>query len=221
MFAHQRVSCDPSLNRYTFLPWPGSQRSGGSTSSGYLLSRPTSSPTNANADNTKLFFSPIDTCIEACASACRADICSWTPASHINLNTFFLLHQVPPFVEAHPQTTKNLGVKARTMQPDLLFFSCCPNSSHHSSVLLQVPAGWAPTRLFSSLYNSNRRLQLVSFSSALNSFHFSPFSLALWLLILNSEPRSSLLSSHCVPSGAMTSPPLTGLHSGSLSLSRN
>lgn len=123
-----------------------------------LLSHPTSFLCIVNADNTKLFFSPIDTHTEACTSACRADICSWMPANHINLNAFFLLQQIPTFVEAlsftdstapsPAQTTKNLGVKSHTMQLQPLFFSCCPNSIitclYYNSLLAGLPTDLSP-----------------------------------------------------------------------------
>lgn len=102
------------------------------------------------------------------------------------------------------QTSKNLGVKSHTVQPQpnttcMLAYDVvrspppppalprCPN--HHLSVLLQLSPDWAPKRPFSNLYNSYRSLQPVSFSLTLNSLISSPShwlsSSSYWIQNLN------------------------------------
>lgn len=120
-----------------------------------------------------------------------------------------------PFVEApgftdsstpsSAQTSNNLGEDSHTVQPLLVCMTAIP-----------FWLGSHPTFL--------QPLQLIQKAAAClilihtKFFHFSPCSLALQLLIFNSTPQ---LSFPCVPSSAVTSPPLTGLHSCFLSLSLN
>lgn len=228
MFALQRISSDSSPNRYTFLALPGSPRS--RTSSGLQCHCCSSSPSCYHILIVFLLLLMLTTLNSSSLLSTRtsrlapplAELTSAVgclPATSIS-TVFFLLQQFVPFQEALSFTDKHHAyfcpdyqesqceVTHNATATTFFSFSRCPNSSRCLSVL-QLPPGWAPNRPLSSLYNSYRRLQPVSFSSTLNSFISSPSHWPLWLLILNSKPQ---LSSPCAPSGAMTFPTLTGLH---------
>lgn len=169
MFAHQRISSYSSLNWHTSLPSPGSLQS--PTSSGLqchcctstLLSHPASFPPIVNADSTKLFFSPNSTHIEACTSACRADICSLDACQpHQSLELFSSCRTLP-VVEALSFTDNTTPSSAQTRiwvwghkqcKHLLLLFFTCPNSSrplyaklqlNYNSLLAWLPADLYPT----------------------------------------------------------------------------
>lgn len=138
------------------------------------------------------------------------NIYSWISAKHINPRQFFKIpiqdrHFTDSSTLSSAQNSNNLGVNSHTVQPLLVCMTTIPSWLSSRPTFLQP-------------------LQLIQKAAAClilihtKFFHFSPRSLSPRFLILNSAPR---LSSPCVPSSAMTSPPLTGLHSCSLSPSLN
>lgn len=155
------------------------------------------------------FFSSINSHLKVCTSAWWTSTAGYLPNTSIQDNFFKIPIQDRRFTDSSTlssaQNSNNLGVNSHTVQPLLVCVTTIPSWLSSRPTFLQP-------------------LQLIQKAAAClilihtKFFHFSPRSLSPRFLILNSAPR---LSFPCVPSSAMTSPPLTGLHSCSLSPSLN
>lgn len=198
MFVHQRILCDSSPNWYTFLPSPGSPLS--LTSPGLQCHCCSSSLRLCyhipQVFHVLLMLTTLNSSFLQSTHILRLAPLLGELTSAVgclpttSISTFFFSSSANPTFCRSPRFhwqhhtvlcpeyqeslcyVRNATTTTTTTFSSFLFLL---SKNHPLSVLLQLPSGLAPNRRFSSLYNSCRGMQPVSFSSTLNSSISFPF----------------------------------------------